>query len=59
MLAKKVGCYDDDLRVASFLHDIGKMGIAKEILLKPGKLSTIKKSLKAIATLEIQSFVKN
>jgi putative nucleotidyltransferase with HDIG domain len=45
VLAKRVGCYDDDLKVASFLHDIGKVGIAKEILLKPGKLSTIEKTI--------------
>lgn len=45
LLAKKVGCYDDDLRVAALLHDIGKMGIAKEILLKPSKLTTIERTI--------------
>ncbi|WP_053218263.1 HD-GYP domain-containing protein [Virgibacillus senegalensis] len=45
LLAKKIGCYDEDLRIAAFLHDIGKMGIAKEILLKPGKLTTMEKTI--------------
>ncbi|SDX63209.1 HD-GYP domain-containing protein [Salimicrobium album] len=41
MLAKRMDCFDEDLRIASLLHDIGKMGIAKNILLKPGKLSDL------------------
>jgi putative nucleotidyltransferase with HDIG domain len=41
MLGKKTGCFDEDLRVASLLHDIGKMGLSKEILFKPGKLSEL------------------
>jgi HD-GYP domain-containing protein (c-di-GMP phosphodiesterase class II) len=32
-VGKKMGCYDNDLRVASLLHDIGKIGIAKEIVI--------------------------
>lgn len=41
MLGKKSGCYDEDLRVAALLHDIGKMGLSKDILLKPGKLTEL------------------
>lgn len=40
-LAKVVDCYDEDMKIASLLHDIGKMGISKEILLKPAKLSEL------------------
>ncbi|GAA0316349.1 hypothetical protein GCM10008967_03650 [Bacillus carboniphilus] len=45
MLAKKVGVYDEDLRTAALLHDIGKMGIANEILLKPDRLSDIERTI--------------
>ncbi|WP_017726196.1 HD-GYP domain-containing protein [Halalkalibacterium ligniniphilum] len=40
-LAKAIGCYDEDLKVAALLHDIGKIGISKKILLKPGKLDDL------------------
>ncbi len=42
LLASKIGLSDDDVRLiaaASPLHDIGKLGIPDEILLKPGKLT--------------------
>jgi hypothetical protein len=41
-LAKKIGLSDDEISnimKASILHDIGKMGIPDNILLKPGSLS--------------------
>jgi|GEM_PF-4953590 len=40
-LAKKAGCYDEDLRLAALLHDIGKVGISKKILLKQDKLTDL------------------
>lgn len=45
MLAKKINIYDEDLRIAALLHDIGKMGISKKILLKPSRLNTIEKTI--------------
>jgi len=40
-LSNMVGCYDNDLKYAALLHDIGKIGLAKEILLKPTKLDEL------------------
>ena len=40
-LAKSMGCSDEEqeiLNVAGLLHDIGKIGIRDDILLKPGRL---------------------
>ncbi|HET7629142.1 MAG TPA: HD domain-containing phosphohydrolase [Bacillales bacterium] len=40
-LGKRYGCYDENLRIAAMLHDIGKMGISKEILFKPDRLNDL------------------
>lgn len=45
LLAKEIHCYDEDLRIAALLHDIGKMGISKKILLKPEKLNTLERTI--------------
>lgn len=42
LLGKEVGCSDEELDILTFagnLHDIGKMGIRDEILLKPDRLT--------------------
>lgn len=41
LLGKAMGCYDEDLRIAALLHDIGKMGLSPKILLKPSSLSPL------------------
>ncbi len=41
-IGKKRGCSDEEidiLKISSLLHDIGKIGIRDDILLKPGKLT--------------------
>ncbi len=40
MLGRQLGVFDDDLRVAALLHDIGKIGIDSAILFKPGPLTS-------------------
>lgn len=40
-LASVAGCNDTDMRLASLFHDIGKIGLSRDILLKPSKLDEI------------------
>jgi putative two-component system response regulator len=54
LLAKHIGWSDENAEVifyASPMHDIGKVGIPSDILLKPGKLSTEEFSLMKTHTL--------
>ena len=42
MIARQMGCTEEELDIISFagsLHDIGKIGIRDDILLKPGRLT--------------------
>ncbi|MFC2948722.1 HD-GYP domain-containing protein [Virgibacillus sediminis] len=45
LLAERLDCYDEDLETAALLHDIGKMALSKDILLKPGKLNSIERTV--------------
>lgn len=45
MLAKEAGCYDEDLRTAALLHDIGKIGLSSDILFKPSRLNTLEMTI--------------
>lgn len=40
-LGRRLGVYDDDLRLGAFLHDIGKIGIDSAILFKPRRLNYV------------------
>jgi putative nucleotidyltransferase with HDIG domain len=40
-LAKKMGCYSQDFRLAALLHDIGKIGLNRSILFKKEKLNDL------------------
>ena len=42
MFARQLNCDNDEIRkliIGAFLHDVGKIGISDQILLKPGKLT--------------------
>lgn len=45
LLAKKNDCFDKDLQIAALLHDIGKAGLSKDILLKDEELSSLEKTI--------------
>ena len=40
-LGRRMGVFDDDLRLAALLHDIGKIGVDSAILFKPGRLNYV------------------
>lgn len=40
-LARKVGCYSEEFRLAALFHDIGKIGVHRDILLKQQKLTEL------------------
>lgn len=44
-LARRADCYDEDLRVAALLHDIGKVGITQQILFKPDRLTELEMAI--------------
>lgn len=62
-LADRIGVNDHNMRVAGFLHDIGKIGISKEILLKPSRLNdlefTIMKSHSHIGNMIVRDIFGN
>lgn len=62
-LAEMVGVNDYDMKLASLLHDIGKIGVSKEILLKPSKLNelefTVMKSHSHIGNLIVRNVMNN
>ena len=48
LLASRLGLDGDDLehvRIASFLHDVGKVGVASEILVRPGRLGAAERRI--------------
>lgn len=63
ILADRVGVNDYNMRVAGLLHDIGKMGISKYILLKPSRLNnlefTIMKSHSHIGNMIVRDIFGN
>lgn len=47
-IAKAMGCSDrevEDIRIAALLHDLGKIGVSREILEKIGRLTTNEREL--------------